>query len=392
MQRQFYSGTHVQRALSIEELRAMAQRWAPHFAFEYLDGGAEDEITRRWNRAIFETIRFIPRTLVDTTARQQQIRLFGRESPSPLIVAPTGLNGLQRFRGDIALARAAAVAGIPFTLSAFSNVRLEEVAAEAGGRLWMQLYILRDRRIAQDIVNRADQAGYEALVLTSDANVAGLREWDRRNYRPSGQLTLRNLLNIAAHPRWVMNVLIPHGIPRFANLEGFFPPEIRSPGALIRYLQQQLAPNITWEDLRCLRDIWPRRLILKGVLSVADARRAADLGCDGMVLTNHGGRQFDHCISPLEVLPAIADAVGERLVIIVDSGFQRGADVVKALALGANAVMVGAAVVYGLSAGGEPGARHALHLLTSEVDRVLGQLGCVALEDLGPHLLRTSEN
>jgi (S)-mandelate dehydrogenase len=391
-QRRFYSGADVCRALSIEELREMARRRTPRFAFEYVDGGAEDEVTRRWNRAIFETIRFVPGTLVDTTARQQQTLLFGRESPSPLIVAPTGLNGLQRFRGDVALARAAAAAGIPFALSTFANVRLEEVAAEAGGRLWMQLYVMRDRAIAGDIVGRADRAGYEALVLTSDANVFGLREWDRRNYRQPGRLTPRNLLDVARHPRWVLEVLVPHGPPRFENILAGLPPEARNPQVGVGYLPRLLAPDVTWDDLRWLRDLWPRTLILKGVLNVADARRAADLGCDGIVLSNHGGRQLDGCVSPLEVLPEIARAVGERLTILVDSGFRRGADVVKAIALGARAVMVGAAAVYGLSAGGEAGARHALDLLTGEVDRVLGQLGCTALTDLGPHHLRHSRD
>lgn len=388
-QRQWYSGTDVQRVLSIEELRRMAQRWAPRFAFEYVDGGAEDEVTRRWNRTIFEAIRFVPSTLVDTTARQQQTVLFGRECHSPLIIAPTGLNGLQRYRGDVALARAAAAAGIPFTLSTFSNVRLEEVAAAAGGRLWMQLYILRDRAIARNLVQRADQAGYEAMVLTSDANVFGLREWDRRNYRQPGQLTLRNLIDVACHPRWVMNVLLPHGAPRFANLLEFLPMDVRNhPRVGVGILPQLLAPDVTWEDVRWLREVWPRTLILKGVLTVADAQRAAELGCDGIVLSNHGGRQLDGCVSPLEVLPEIARTVGQRLVIMVDSGFRRGGDVVKALALGAQAVMIGAAAVYGLSAGGEAGARQALALLTSEVDRVLGQLGCADLQDLGPHHLR----
>ena len=387
LRRKLYTGADFRRALSIEELRAVARRRVPHFAFEYVECGAEDELTLRWNRAVFESIRFVPSTLVDTTARHQRTSLFGRESSSPLVIAPTALNGMQCFRGDVALARAAAAAGIPFTQSTFSNVRLEEVAAAAGGRLWMQLYLLKDRSIARDIIRRADRAGFEALVVTSDANVFGGREWDRRNYREPGKLTLRNLAEIACHPRWVLDVIALHGIPRFENVVDFLPPEARSARAGIGYLPRLLVPDVTWEDLQQLREAWPGKLILKGVLTVADARRAADLGCDGIVLTNHGGRQLDGCVSPIEVLPEIARAVGDRIVVIVDSGFRRGADVVKAIALGARAVMVGAATLYGLAAGGEEGVRHALGILSGEVDRVLGQLGCTSLADLGPHRL-----
>jgi (S)-mandelate dehydrogenase len=387
LQRKLYTGTDFRRALSIEELRSIARRRVPHFAFEYVECGAEDEVTLHRNRAAFEAIGLVPDTLVDTTARHQRIMLFGQESRSPLIIAPTAMNGMLCHRGDSALARTAMAAGIPFTLSTFSNVRIEELAADTGGRLWMQLYIMKDRSIARDIVRRANLAGYEALVVTSDANVFGFREWDRRNYRAPGKLTLRNLADVARHPRWVVDVIIPQGVPRFENVLEALPPEARSARAGVAYLPQLLVPDVTWDDLQWLRDEWPRKLILKGVLNVTDAQRAADLGCDGIVLTNHGGRQLDGCISPINVLPDIANAVGDRLAIIVDSGFRRGTDVVKAIALGAHAVMVGAAPLYGLAAGGEDGARHAIGLLTAEVDRVLGQLGCNSLADLGPHLL-----
>lgn len=387
LRRKLYSGNDYRRALSIAELGAIARRRVPHFAFEYVECGAEDEIGQRWNRAVFESIRLVPSTLVDTMARHQRTQLFGMEASSPLVIAPTALNGMQRHRGDVALARAAAAAGVPFTLSTMSNVRLEELPQAAGGRLWMQLYIMTDRAIARDIIARADHAGYEALVFTSDANVFGYREWDRRNYRKPGELTLRNLADVMLHPRWIWDVIVPHGVPRFENIADFMPAEARTARAGVAYLPQLLAPQITWDDVEWLRRTWPRKLLLKGVLNVADAERAVETGCDGIVLTNHGGRQLDACVSPVEVLPAIADAVAERLTIIVDSGFRRGADVVKAIALGAHAVMIGTATLYGLAAGGEPGALHALAILTREIDRVLGQLGCRSLAELGPHLL-----
>lgn len=390
LRRRYYRGTNVRRAISIEDLRQMAQRRTPNFAFEYVEGGAENEASLRWNRAALERIRLVPGTLVDTSTRQQRITLFGRESASPLIIAPTGLNGLLHHRGDVALARAAAAAGVPFTLSTVSNVRLEDVAAQAGGRLWMQLYVMRNRDIARDIVTRAQRAGYEALVFTSDANVFGYREWDRRNYRRPGSLTFRNMVDVAFHPRWLLDVMVPHGIPRFENIIDFAPPEFRTTRGGVHYIPRFFAPDISWDDVRWLREIWPHKLLIKGILNITDARRAADLGCDGIIVTNHGGRQLDSCVAPIEVLPDIVRAVGERLTVIVDGGFRRGTDVVKAMALGAHAVMLGRATLYGLAAGGEAGVVQALRLLTGEVDRVIAQLGCRSLAEVGPHLLMRS--
>ncbi len=387
LRRKLYNGADFRRALSIEDLRAIAHRRMPNFALEYVEGGSESEASVRWNRAAFESIRLVPGTLVDTSARHQRINLFGRESAAPLIIAPTGLNGVVRHRGDIALARAAAAAGIPFTLSTVSNVRLEEIAAQADGRWWMQLYMMKNREIARHIVTRAERAGYEALVFTSDANVFGNREWDKRNYRDLGKLTWRNMIDVACHPRWWFDVMVPHGLPRFENIIDFVPPEFQDTRAGVRFVPRLFAPDISWDDIARLREMWPRKLLVKGVLNPADARRAAELGCDGIVVTNHGGRQLDGCVAPIEVLPDIVRAVGDRLTVIVDGGFRRGTDVVKAMALGAHAVMLGRATLYGLAAGGEAGVSHALSLLTNEIDRVLGQLGCRSLAEVGPHLL-----
>lgn len=391
LRRKLYAGRDFRRALSIGELRGIARRRVPHFAFEYIESGAEDELTLRWNRAAFERLRFVPRALVDTTGRHQRTTLLGCASRAPLVIAPTAMNGMLCRRGDLALARAAAAAGIPSCLSTFSNVRLEDLAGEVDGRLWMQLYLLGDRAIARDIVGRAERAGYEALVLTTDANVFGFREWDKRNYRAPGRLTPRNLLDAARHPRWLLDVMLPGGFPRFENVLDFLPPEARSARAGVAHLPRLLVPDVTWADVEWLRRAWPRTLLVKGILDAADARRAVEAGCDGVVLSNHGGRQLDSCISPLEALPEVAAAIGDRGTILVDSGFRRGADVVKALALGADAVMIGAAALYGLAAGGEAGARLAIELLTGEIDRVLGQLGCNSLEELGPHLLRVGD-
>jgi (S)-mandelate dehydrogenase len=390
LRRKLSSGGDFRRALSIEELRGLARRRVPHFAFEYVECGAEDEVTLRWNRAVFESWRFVPNTLVHTGTRSQKVDLFGRESASPLILAPTALAGMLRHQGDAALARAAAAAGIPFTLSIMSNMRLQELPRHASGRLWMQLYIMTDRAIAQDIIRRAMESDYEALVFTTDANVFGFREWDRRNYLQPGQLTLRNLFDIARHPRWVWDVVRP-GVPRFENIADFMPPEAQSARAGVAYLPRLLAPEITWEDVAWLRKEWPRKLLIKGVLNPQDARRAVDLGCDGIVLTNHGGRQLDGCVSGMDVLPAIAQAMRNETTILIDGGFRRGSDVLKALALGAHGVMIGAATLYGLAAGGEAGVSHALDILMREIDRGLGQLGCNSVDELNPSMLMPAQ-
>ncbi len=387
--RKLYRGGDFRRAQTIEELRNVARRRVPRFAFEYVEGGAEDEATLHWNRADFSALRFRPATLVDTSARSLAVEIFGRPADSPLIIAPTGLNGMLRFRADAMLARAAGAARIPFTLSTLSNLRVEKLAAEqACERLWMQLYVFRDRAMAADIVARAERAGCEALVFTSDANVFGSREWDRRNYRRPGVLTLRKSLECLLHPRWLLDVPLKHGFPRFENVADFFPPHARSARAGVGLIPKLFLPDITWADVEWLRSLWPRRLLLKGVLTAADAQRAADAGCDGIIVSNHGGRQLDGSVTALDVLEEIAASCRSRLTIVADGGFRRGTDVVKALALGAHAVMLGRATLYGMVAGGEAGARHALQLLNIEIDRTLGQLGCNSIAELGPHLLQ----
>jgi (S)-mandelate dehydrogenase len=385
--RKYYSGKDFRRALSIEELHRVARRCVPNFALEYVEGGSESERTLHWNNTALDAIRLVPNTLVDTSSRHQRTSLFGQEINSPLVIAPTGLNGLLSHRGDIALARAAKNAGIPFSLSTLSNSRLEDVATEAGGQLWMQLYVMSDRELTRDIISRADKAGYEALVFTADANVFGYREWDQRNYREPAKLNLRNMIDVARHPKWLLDVLIPHGVPRFENIIDFMPPEGRTAQGGVAFVPKLFDAKISWEDVEWLREIWPRKLILKGVLNVADAKRAVKSGCDGIVVSNHGGRQLDSAVSTIEVLPDIAQAVGDQITVLIDSGFYRGTDIVKAIAMGADAVMIGRATLFGLAAGGGAGVSHALSILTGEIDRVLGQTGCRSIDDVGPHLL-----
>ena len=383
-----FSGRDAARALNIADLRAIARRRVPGFVFEYVEGGAEDEATLRRNREAFTALRFVPQTLIDTSARSLETSLFGRPAAAPLAIAPTGLNGMLHPEGDLALARAAAAFGIPYTLSTLSTTRLEEVAARAGGRLWMQLYVMKNRAIAEDIMARAAAAGYEALVFTSDANVFGNREWDQRSYSRPGKPRVTAALDAMRHPRWLFEVLLRRGVPRFRNIEAFLPAGAASAVGGSTIVPQMFEPTITWADVAWIRRHWPGKLLIKGVLSLEDARRAVETGCDGIVLSNHGGRQLDHCVAPIEVLGEIAATVGSRLTIVIDSGFRRGNDLAKALALGAHTVMIGRAALYGLAAGGEHGVRRALDMLAVELARVLGQLGCRSVGELRPSLLR----
>jgi (S)-mandelate dehydrogenase len=388
MKRSYYTGRKVEKAISVEELRRMAEKRLPAFAFEFIEGGAEDEISLAWNRDAFKAIRFVPQTLVDTSERHTKITLLGREQPSPLVIAPSGHNNIYRRDGDMMLARAATAAGIPMALSTLSNTKLARLPKETGGRFWMQLYMFKDKALTLDVLRRADESGYEALVLTTDANVYGLREWDRRHFAAPGALKLRSKLDALRYPRWLFDVMIPHGVPKLENVIDFFPPEARDTRTATTFIPTLFVPDITWETIDELRKLWPRKLLIKGVLSVEDARRAANHGCDGVILSNHGGRHLDSVISPMEILPDVVAAVGDRLTIVIDSGFRRGGDIVKAMALGANAVMVGRAPLWGLAAGGEAGVAHALKLLQEEAYRVLGQIGCPSFDHIGPQFVR----
>jgi isopentenyl diphosphate isomerase/L-lactate dehydrogenase-like FMN-dependent dehydrogenase len=375
---------NLNKALNIEDLRVIAERRLPRIAYDFLERGAEDDVTLAENRAVFERIHFKPRTLVDVSGRSRQVTLFGKTYTSPFGIAPTGAAGLYCFEADLALARAAEADGVPFVLSTASFITMERVAQESGGSKWFQLYMSKDRDAAGKLVTRARDARYEALVVTTDIPVGGNREQNRRNgFEIPFRLNLRNMIDGALHPHWLLNVfartLLDSGVPRFQNLD-------TNVGGRI------IAKNLTdfrarrdaldWSDIAWLRELWPRKLLVKGVLTVADALLAAQYGADGIFVSNHGGRQLDGAVSPIAVLPEIVSAVGNRLAIMIDSGFRRGSDIVKALALGADMVFVGRAMLYGATAGGEAGVRHALEILASEVDRVMALIGCTRIEDL----------
>jgi len=385
--RRLYRGRDLRRAQNIAELRAMAAARVPNFCFEYLEGGADDELSLRRNRSSYDAIGFLPRTLIDVSVRDLGCALFGSRVAMPVVIAPTGFNGLLSHEGDLMLAEAARDAGIPMCQSMVSTVALERIAA-TGVRHWMQIYPFKDRDNLAGVVRRAGQAGSEAIVLTTDVALFGNREWDRRNYRAPMKLNFDNLMDVAMRPRWMWDVLVPHGMPRFKNLGDFLPPGQDSARNAASFLSTQMDPSLNWRDIQWLRDLWPRKLIIKGILSPEDARRAKSLGVDGLVITNHGGRQLDGCAAPIEVLPDIRDAVGPEMTLIVDSGLRRGSDFVKARALGADAAMSGRATLYGLAAGGKPGVARALEIIRAEIDRSLGLLGCPNLVALSREHVR----
>ncbi|MBW0447058.1 alpha-hydroxy-acid oxidizing protein [bacterium M00.F.Ca.ET.228.01.1.1] len=388
MKRRLYSGRDVNRAHSIDDLREMARRRLPNFCFEYIEGGAEDETTLRRNRNVFDEIAFLPRTLVNVEHRSQSRTLFGQRVASPFMIGPTGYSGLMYREGDVQLASAAAAAGIPFVLSNASTIALEDVVQRAGGRVWMQVYMYRTREFVAKLAQRSLAAGIEALVVTTDSAVFGKREWDLRNYIKPLMLDWRNRFDVLGHPRWMSNVLWPSGMPRFANLGDLLPPGQTSVKGATITLGQQLDPSLSWDDIRWLRDLWPKRLVVKGVLGAPDALRAVEAGVDGIVLSNHGGRQLDGAVSAMDVLPEVVDQVRGRLAVMLDGGFRRGSDILKAVALGADAVLLGRATTYGLSAGGQRGAARAIQILQTEVDRGLGLLGCSDIAALDRSYLR----
>jgi len=378
-------------AYNIADLRELALKRVPKGLFEFVDRGTEDEVALCNNRAVFDRIRFRPRTLVDVKTRSQEITLFGQKQKLPIVIAPTGAAGLMWHEGEIALARAAKAAGIPFTLATGSLTAMERVAAEVGGRLWFQLYMWSRVDLSHQLVDRAKAAGYEALLLTVDSAVAGNREYNLRNgFTIPFTFTRKNVTDVLMHPGWLLNVLARYamttGLPKYEN----YPEELRTT-ITARPMGRSMmkCEEMSYEHLRALRKRWPGLLMVKGIAHPQDAVMAADCGVDGVVVSNHGGRNLDGSMAPFEALPQIVDAVGKRVTVIVDSGYRRGSDIVKALALGAQAVLVGRATLYGTAAGGEPGAARAIAILREEIDRVMALIGCRSIADIGPEYLHT---
>jgi L-lactate dehydrogenase (cytochrome)/(S)-mandelate dehydrogenase len=370
--------SRLARALSIEDLRRLAQRALPRAVFEFIDGGAEDEVTLRDNRAAFERIRLLPRILNDVGAPDIATDLWGASAGAPLVISPMGSCALAWPDGDVAIARAAAELGIPYTLSTMSNTGIERMASAARGPLWFQLYVLKDHAFNATLVARARSAGYAALVVTVDLQAGGKREKDLRN---GITIPLRvdawQVLSAIAHPRWSLR-LLRGGMPQFENVHGFL-----DEGTVGLTIAARVGENLDaafdWDGLKRLRDAWPGKLIVKGVLHAVDALRLVEHGADALWVSNHGGRQLDGAIASVDALARIAPALSGRVPLIVDSGVRRGVDILKARALGATAVGIGRAALYGAAAGGEPGVRRALAILVDELRRAMKLAGTPSL-------------
>ena len=379
-------GLRLTAAHSIEDLRLAAQRRLPRALYDFFDGGAEDEMTLRANRQAFQDLRFRPQLLRNVSVIDTQREVFGRPIAMPMATAPTGALGYGYPGADVAIAKAAVAAGIPYILSSTATASMERIAKAVQGRLWFQPYTLKDKDFFFGLIRRALAADYEALVITVDLPVGGNRERDRRNhFSVPFKFTGHNLWDFASKPAWWSRIA-RHGMPVMENLLGLAAHQT-SASALASSVGRNHDTGFDWAALQQVRDLWPRPLVLKGILHPADAERACAMGCDALVVSNHGGRQLDGAVASLHALPDVLRAVRGRIPVWVDGGVRRGQDVVKALALGAHGVLIGRAMVYGATATGQAGAQRALAILKDELIRTMSLCGTSSLSDIRAELL-----
>jgi len=376
-------------AISIEELRARARRRLPRALFDFVDGGGEDEATLRANRAGFERITLRPRALVDVSRRDARTTVLGVPLAAPLVLAPTGMPGLLWPRGEVAAARAAKAKGTIFTLATRATCCIEEVAEAAEGHVWFQVYVWRDRDVTRRLVERAKAAGASAMFLTVDVGVVSQRERDLRNgFTVPPKITVKNALDTLRRIGWLTRML--RG-PKITDRNFLGLAATAGGSDLVKlggYVTGLHDSSVDWDDFRWFRRLWDGPLVVKGIMTAEDATRAVDEGADGVVVSNHGGRQLDYLPQAIEALPEVADAVGHRVAVLLDSGVRRGSDVVKAVALGAKACMVGRPFLWGLASGGQPGVERAVEIFQAEIDRTLGLLGRPTLADLDRSAVR----
>ena len=387
---------NLDSAINIEDLHRIAKRKLPRIIFDYIEGGVEDERGLARNEAAFRKHRLLPRYLVDVSKRDQSTTVFGRTYSSPFGISPTGGVGLYRREGEVMLAEAAAEANIPYIMSGGSNASMEEAARAAPNNLWFQLYAAKHGDVTDALIGRARDLGLGALVLTVDVPVHPKRE---RNYR-SGFARVRSggvlealklkpsiLLEAVTHPAWVIEYMRLGGAPTLGNWAPHAPNGASTSDVIALGRSQTPASAQTWRDLDRYRQLFPGALVVKGILNPADALRAAEIGVDGIIVSNHGGRQLDQAPASLDVLPAIKAAVGDLVTVMLDSGVRRGADILIAFCLGAEFVFFGRPTLYGAIVGGVPGVSKVIDIFRSEIDLVMGQIGCPSLDQLGPDFL-----
>ena len=373
-------------AYSLEAMRGLARRTLPRPVFDFADGGAENEYTLRRNEQAFAEHELLPRPLNGVAERDLSIELFGKRLSMPVMIGPTGLSGLFWPGGEIAAARAANAAGTVFCLSHASTCTIEEMAATGIGPRWMQVFIYRDRGFTREFVERAAASGYDALVLTTDNQLLGNRERDiRRGFTIPPCFTPLDILAMASKLPWLLRMAGTLPKVTFANYVK--PGESADIGTLASRMGSLLDPSMSWRDVEWLRELWKGPFLLKGVLHPNEARGAAEHGVDGLIVSNHGGRQLDGAPATLDALPGVVEAVGGRIPILLDGGIRRGADVVKALALGATACLIARPHLWGLSVAGQAGVVQVLDILRREIDRAMGLMGVTRIAEFGPDCL-----
>ena len=366
------------------DYRELARRKLPRQLFDYIDGGAYEESTMRANVADLERLLLRQVVMRDVSTRDPAIEVLGQRLALPVVLAPVGLGGMFARRAEVQAARAAETAGVPFVESTVSICSIEEVARATSTPPWFQLYVMRDRGYAEELMSRARAVGSPVLVLTIDLAVVGARHRDTRNAvvgDPTGWAKLRRGLDLVAHPRWIRDVPLGGKPLTFGNLERAVP-GARTPAAFRDWVDAQFDPSITWDDIAWVREHWSGRLVVKGVLDPEDARRAVDVGVDGIVVSNHGGRQLDSVPSTARALPDVVDAVGNEVEVLVDGGVRTGLDVVKMIALGARAVLIGRAWAWAVAGRGEAGVRHILEVFKADIDVALGLTGHTSLSGI----------
>ncbi|NNM51922.1 MAG: alpha-hydroxy-acid oxidizing protein [Pseudomonadales bacterium] len=364
----------LSRVYNTEDLRRAAQSYLPRLVWDYITGGVDDEVALDYNREVWDSLKLVPRYLVDVAEPDTRTTLWGHTWNSCFGIAPMGLQGFARPGADVMLAAAAARHGIPYVLSGAGTATVEAISRQAPGHAWFQVYVAREPAVTLDQLKRARDSGVGVLVVTVDAPVHSKRERDLRNgFVPPPRIRWPLLLEMLRHPRWCMSML-RHGMPRFENWAPYAG-EGADARAIAAYFSRQIPFTQTWQSLDVLRQAWPGKLVLKGILDPADALRAVDAGVDGIIISNHGGRVLDAAVAPIQQLPLMRAAVGDRLVLMLDSGLRRGSDMVKALALGADFVWIGRPAFYGVAAYAEAGADRVISLLQEELNLTLAQMG-----------------
>jgi L-lactate dehydrogenase (cytochrome) len=372
----------VTKQYNTEELRKVAEQRLPKVVFDYLDGGAEDEITIRRNRSAFNNYQLRPRALVDVSSVSIATSVMGTPIGMPLLLSPTGMTQLFHHSGECAVARAAEDAGVIYALSSLANTSIEDVAAVGTGPKWFQIYMWRDRGLVREFIARCQAADYKALVLTVDTQVGGNRERDRRNgFSLPPKLSLTSILNIGTHPSWWLPKVFNPAIS-FANVAGRIPTGTKNFANLLEYVDSQFDMTVTWDDLAMMIELWDGAFAIKGIMTAEDAKRAVEVGATGIMISNHGGRQLDHTPAPIDMLPEISAAVNGRAELIVDGGVRRGTDIIKALAMGAKACSIGRPYLFGLAAGGQTGVKRVLEIFREELVRDMRLLGCPSTSQL----------